>query len=83
MAVSTDIARKVWGVGLAGGTKPRAQAAKMALCVALAKKAQAKTLVAVCKDFPEFAELIEAGGLEVPDGPAPAKKRRMENGCTW
>merc|ERR1712216_491172 len=83
MAICTCMVRGAWGVGMASGTKPRAQAAKIALCVALSKNASEAKLEVVCNDFPEFKELIEAGGIEVPGGPTPAKKRRMDAGCTW
>merc|ERR1711920_33911 len=74
MALCTDMARRVWGVGIAAGTKPRAQAAKMAFCIALANNASETKLKLVCTEFPEFAELLEAGGMNVPNGPTPAKK---------
>jgi len=58
----------VWAVGLASGKKPRDQAAKLAISLALAPLSP--RFPAVLAAYPEFAQLCEAAQIEIPGGPA-------------
>jgi len=77
--------RNSWAVGVAGKTKVREPAARLALCAALAPEAPTEVFAELAAQWPEFAELCENAGAVpvdyVPE-PPPAKRHRGDGGAT-
>jgi len=76
-AVATLKSRGIWGVGIAGGWKPRESACKLALCLALVSGGDED---GICKKFPDFAAYFNARGpsMAMPTGEPAQKRQRSE-----
>jgi len=73
-AVATVPSRGVWGVGVAGGWKPRENACKLALCLAIA--ASGDDRASIFRKFPDFAAYFKSCGPGAAAGPPAAKQQR-------
>merc|ERR1712129_692922 len=61
ISVAYSATAGVWAAGLASGNKPRLNAVKMAICLALA--AASPNLPTLCANYPEFAALLQQAGV--------------------
>lgn len=74
IAIAFSQVANVWAAGLASGKKPREAAVKMAISIALAPYSE--KFPSVASGYPEFAQLCESAGVQLPEGVS-GKKRAI------
>jgi len=77
LCIATCATQGKWAVGLCNRQKHRTQAARLALCVALA--ANADNLAEVCSKHPGFAELCATAEINMDDIPGVQREPQRPN----